>query len=315
MTKLFHYSQLRDKKPPILQAFIVLFSALLAFVAIGPLIGFQIAAPIFGGSQEDLQLALQNPSAHDNIQAPLFIIQGIAATIGLILVPWLFIRYDEKIPFLNFFQSKNFADPMLSLVVFLMVVSFMGCNALLIQWNAQLSFPEFMKGFEKWIVQREAAAAELTALVTDFEHIGPFMVGILVIAIIPAIGEELLFRGLLQNYFQKAFRNPHLAIWLSAILFSAVHLQFLGFFPRMTLGALFGYLYLWSRNLYFPILAHFINNGFTLLMLYLFQSGYISVNIQETETVPWPWAAIALVLTSALVYFFHRSLTKNYQEI
>jgi hypothetical protein len=130
-----------------------------------------------------------------------------------------------------------------------------------------------------------------------------------VIAIVPAIGEEFLFRGIVQNLLLNVSRNIHLSIWISAFLFSAIHFQFFGFVPRMLLGALFGYLYFWSGNLLYPIAAHFINNGFTLLMIYLFRSDVINFDIESTESVPITTVLIFGVITTALLYYFRKMNT------
>ena len=98
----------------------------------------------------------------------------------------------------------------------------------------------------------------------------------------------------------------HVAIWVSAFLFSAIHLQFFGFVPRLLLGVLFGYIYYWSGNLLYPVLAHFINNGFTLVMLYLYQIGITEMDIENTESVPVMVVLVSVILTFGLLAFFRR---------
>ena len=109
------------------------------------------------------------------------------------------------------------------------------------------------------------------------------IIGFLVIAVLPAIGEEIIFRGMIQNDFYRATRNIHLSIWISALLFSAIHIQFFGFFPDCFLVRLFGYLYYWSGNLLMPMLAHFINNGFTVATLVLTQKKAISIDWKRSS--------------------------------
>jgi membrane protease YdiL (CAAX protease family) len=117
--------------------------------------------------------------------------------------------------------------------------------------NASLPLPE-------WMISMEDSQNWLVGEVLRMESFNEFVVALTVAAIAPAIGEELLFRGLLQPQLQKLTNNPHWGIWLGAILFSAIHLQFVGFFPRMLLGALLGYLLWWSGSLWLPILIHFL---------------------------------------------------------
>jgi hypothetical protein len=90
---------------------------------------------------------------------------------------------------------------------------------------------------------------------------------------LPAIGEELLFRGVLQKLIQKMTGSSHWAIWITATLFSALHLQFFGFLPRLLLGALFGYLLEWTGTLWLPILAHFINNASGVIVFFITGEG------------------------------------------
>ena len=132
-----------------------------------------------------------------------------------------------------------------------------------------IEFPEFMKGFGEWARGMEDRMIELTKLLSSYDSFGEMLIALVIIGIFPAVGEELVFRGLLQNKLQTATRNAHLAIWISAIIFGAFHMQFFGVVPRILLGALFGYIYLYSGNIWYPILAHFVNNGLAVIIMYL----------------------------------------------
>jgi len=128
------------------------------------------------------------------------------------------------------------------------------------------------------------------------------------IAILPAIGEELLFRGVLQRIFANWTKNIHLGVWIAAILFSAMHMQFYGFLPRMMLGVLFGYLFVWSGSLLLPILCHFINNGSAVIYAYVagvdqFLEQEDSLGTAEGETVFTVTSALAI---AGLLYFIYK---------
>ncbi|MDP4687503.1 MAG: CPBP family intramembrane metalloprotease [Salibacteraceae bacterium] len=103
------------------------------------------------------------------------------------------------------------------------------------------------------------------------------IINLLVIAVFPAISEELFFRGFLQNTLLKMGRNHHVAIWVTAFIFSAIHMQFLGFFPRLILGAVLGYSAMYSRSLIVPIIGHFVNNGLAVVLTY-----YIGMEMMDT---------------------------------
>jgi membrane protease YdiL (CAAX protease family) len=94
---------------------------------------------------------------------------------------------------------------------------------------------------------------------------GDLLVNFMMIAILPAIGEEFLFRGVLQRLFINWTRNAHVGILVSAFLFSFIHFQFYGFVPRFLLGLYFGYLMFWSASIWVPVAAHLINNGMAVL--------------------------------------------------
>ena len=127
--------------------------------------------------------------------------------------------------------------------------------------NKMMKLPAFLEPVERWMQSMEAAAEELTTLLLSQSDIFSLLANLLVIAVTAAVTEEFFFRGTLQRIIGKWTSNPHVVIWVVAFLFSALHLQFYGFIPRMLLGAYFGYLLLWSGSIWLPVLAHFINNS------------------------------------------------------
>lgn len=191
-------------------------------------------------------------------------------------------------------------------VVAAVVIAFMPFDGLIIDWNQNVHLPQTLAPLEQWIRDKEKSLEGVTKYLTTFSNTGQLLIAILVIAVIPAIGEETLFRGILQRNLTYWTGNVHAGIWIAAALFSAIHVQFLGFVPRMLLGALFGYLYLWSGNLWVPILAHFVNNGFTVLMVYLYQHKLISMDIESPDSVPMATALASLALTAGLLYYFRQ---------
>lgn len=274
------------------------------FVVVGPLVGFLISIPFFDGDALDLTNALQDPLNHPEVKLPFYIMQGAATLIGLIVAPILLLKVLRRST-VDLFKSQAWYATAF-IITPVIVIVFMGLNSIFIEWNAGVHFPEFMGGFESWAREREDYAATLVAFITKFNSIGELMLGLLVIAVLPAIGEEIVFRGLIQNELTKATRNPHVAIWIAAILFSAIHMQFFGFVPRLLLGALFGYLYLWSGNLTMSILAHFVNNGFAVVGMYLYQQGKLNFNVEGTEAAPLSTVVVSALTTAALLYYLRK---------
>ncbi|MEM7551945.1 MAG: CPBP family intramembrane glutamic endopeptidase [Bacteroidota bacterium] len=252
------------------------------FLAVGPVVGILVASVFYGFDFEKVMQLLSTIGSEDSFRLPLLLIQGIASLTGFVLIPYFFFR--KRTESLIFSQELDLSKIVLwTLLVFFIILSFMGINAVVIDWNASIDFPSFMDGFEKWAKQSEKQAEVSTQFLINFSGWFEFLLGLIVIAIIPGVGEEIVFRGILQKQLNYHWKNPHLAIWISAILFSAFHFQFYGFVPRAFLGALFGYLYLWSGHLIVPVIGHVINNGFTLTMAFLHSRKLIEFDIQETE--------------------------------
>ncbi|MDR1783711.1 MAG: CPBP family intramembrane metalloprotease, partial [Dysgonamonadaceae bacterium] len=126
--------------------------------------------------------------------------------------------------------------------------------------NMQMTLPDSLKFLEDAMRNMEDQANKLMELMLNTDNFSVFILNILIVAVFAAISEELMFRGLCQNIVSKIFSNKHIVIWIVAILFSAIHLQFYGFFTRMLIGAWLGYLVYMTGSLWIPIIAHFTNN-------------------------------------------------------
>ena len=166
------------------------------------------------------------------------------------------------------------------LTVAIMLLSWPLINILSV-WNEGIRLPDFLSNLEAWMRSAEAQAMRITEAFLAVDSLGGLMANLLVIALIPAVGEELLFRGLIQNGLSKWSGKVHLSIWITAFLFSAIHLQFLGFFPRFLIGAMFGYLMVWSGSIWLPIVAHFVNNAAAVLLSYFILDGRIDRSIES----------------------------------
>jgi membrane protease YdiL (CAAX protease family) len=297
-------SRARAEKPPVLNLIVILLMVGLGFVIVGPLVGVLVALPFYNGSLMDLTEAIQPPLENPEIKVPLYIIQGCSTLFGLIIAPALYLQREKK-TLRDFFTKPGFNWFPIVVTVFVMII-FMAVNSVFVEWNAEFNFPDFAQGFENWARSREDSAAELTKFLTDFGSRGELLLAFFVIAVLPAIGEELVFRGLIQQELYRGTKNIHVAIWVSAVLFSAIHFQFFGFVPRLLLGALFGYLYYWSGNLSLAILAHFVNNGVSVLALYLYQQGTFDFDIESSESLPAPVVILSGVITAGLLYGFYK---------
>jgi membrane protease YdiL (CAAX protease family) len=274
----------------------------LGFVIVGPLVGFAIASAFYQGNLlADLERAVAKPGLVDAA----LLVQATVTLMGLIIFPLVHLLRLERKPLDPFFSRKE------NLTTSLLVVAGIGLTfpiaiSPLAEWNLNFRFPELLKGFEEWALTEEERLERLTTLITDFDSTAGMLIGIVVIALLPAIGEELVFRGMIQHELWRATKNVHVAIWASGIIFSAIHLQFYGFVPRMLLGVLFGYLYYWSGNLLLPMFSHFLNNAFAVVMVYMNNIGVFDINIEDGEAMPWTQVIPSLTIAVGLIYYFRK---------
>lgn len=197
----------------------------------------------------------------------------------------------------------EFKTPLLpAILTVLATIAFMFVNVYLVEWNAGIDLPDSMSGIEKILKSLEEQLAETTEKFTTFTSFGSFLLGFIVIAVLPGIGEEIMFRGVLQNTLHKYSGNKHIAIWVTGFLFAAIHMQFYGVVPRMMLGVLFGYLYVWSGNLWLPIISHITNNGVAVILTYTYQLEATDINIDETESMPGWASLLGLVVCVGLLF-------------
>lgn len=285
----------------------------LAWNLFSQLIGTAIAVGAVGVDFMESQQLLEPPFSPKS-KIFMYIAQGISHFLGFTLFALFFIKVMDKISLKNYFNSKNLGIQPLILIV-LTTFSFMIFNSLIIEWNMNIEFPDFMKGFGDWARNMEDRLMQLTELLSSYGSFGEMLIALVIIGVLPAVGEELVFRGLLQNKIQTATKNAHLAIWVSAIIFGAFHMQFFGVVPRILLGALFGYIYLYSGNIWYPILAHFVNNGLAVIVMYFGPKYVNDFDPMEVDTaVPLYVSIIGLFACLMFFYYFKKLIKQTAQE-
>jgi membrane protease YdiL (CAAX protease family) len=254
--------------------FILILTLCLVSTIVFSLIGTLLAVAIYGF----------NPLEINNLGDPTMIegmkLMQLFSAIGLFIVPPLVYGvFTSKTP-LKGLGLKSFPKPRNYMLVLIFMVVLTPFLSWIIELNANMVLPDFMSGIEQWMRDSEQNAEQITKAFLTFNGVGSLIYVLLIVAVVPAVGEELLFRGVLQKIFINWTKNVHIGIWVSAILFSALHMQFFGFFPRFLLGLLFGYIFYWSNSLWLPILGHFINNGTVVIVAFLYPEF-----LNETESV------------------------------
>jgi hypothetical protein len=283
-------------------AFVIIVS-FLAFL----LISMLLAIPLFGLDSMMSIPTLNDLSDPESIRILKYF--QVIQSIGLFIVPpvilaWLFHGKIAEYLYLKRNATSTSIFLVAILVVFaLPLINFIG------EWNTRMEFPEFLAGMERWMKNAEENAAELTEAFLKVETTGGLLLNLVMIAVLPAIGEELLFRGVIQRIFTNWTRSHHWGIWISAILFSALHIQFYGFVPRMLLGVLFGYLLVWSGSMWLPIMAHFFNNGFAVVAMYLIDKNVLNPSVEEIGATSG--SQYAAILSLALVFLLMYLIKKE----
>jgi membrane protease YdiL (CAAX protease family) len=230
----------------------------------------------------------------------------------------------EEISILKFFQFLNqlslFVVPVIALVLFIkkdkpdficlqkapntnqfvaIILLYIASIPLIqysMQLNSQMQLPESMQALQDWMRNKEDLAANLTNKFMETSEISSYFVNLLVMAVMPAIGEELIFRGLLTRWIGKLTQNIHVNILITSFIFSAFHMQFFGFVPRFLLGMILGYTYYYTQSIWSSILLHFINNGVTVTIFFYVFKNNIDVKPEEVGTTD----NLYLVIISAI---------------
>ncbi|MBR3711065.1 MAG: CPBP family intramembrane metalloprotease [Bacteroidales bacterium] len=226
--------------------------------------------------------------------------QGISSAMIFIVPPMILYAFTRHQPMRELGFRKPNSAWLLLIGVVLMFVSLPLTN-LLTSWNEKMNFGAAFESLEALLQQLEETAGDLTERMLQVDSFSGLLFNLLVIALIPAIGEELTFRGVLQQALTRRC-NVHVAVFLSAFIFSFIHFQFYGFLPRMFLGLLLGYLFYYSGSLWTSILMHFVNNGAAVVVAYLDYKGQIDVDIDHFGATSNVWLlGASLVVTVGLI--------------
>nr|MDQ3017849.1 CPBP family intramembrane metalloprotease [Bacteroidota bacterium] len=162
-----------------------------------------------------------------------------------------------------------------------------------------------------WAISFEDQASDTLKSILDMHSPIIFLLNFLLIAVLPGIGEELLFRGIVQKQISGILKSPIAGIWMAAFIFSAIHMQFEGFLPRLVLGAILGYLYHWTKNLWVPMIVHAFNNGIQIFLIYTMGIDMDEFEGGNSEDLTW-WL---IVISIVGMYFIYLQIRKNKQPL
>jgi hypothetical protein len=284
------------------------FAMLLVLMIAGAMLGYIIALAsiplVFQIPFSALMQVLNMDSGLEITPAVLKYVQLILATFVFIVPANAYSRLfsDNTIVFFEFKKPSVlylFFATLLWLFT-LPIISFLA------DLNNKIAFPTSFASLENSFRLAEARAENATRFLLNITSLTGLMVNLLVIAVVAALAEELIFRGIIQKLLFEQSKNIHLAIWLTALVFSLFHLQFFAIIPRIVLGAALGYTFYWSKSIWVPIFFHFINNASIVLASYLYQKKMITTDPNEITFFPNSVLFVAFICSIAIVYFWNK---------
>ncbi len=245
----------------------------------------------------------------------------VFGTVGSFLFPaffYLFFEFKSQNQIRSTTTFKNLLFPSIKqkksiLIVIILSVIIIPLVAYLGELNQNIKLPHSLIKMEEWMKSLENENASILELLTKNSNFYLLLLNLFVMAFIPAFCEELFFRGAVQTILKSIIKNNHIIIFITALVFSAIHFQFYGFFPRFILGIYLGYLTVWSGTLFLPILAHFLHNGISLCIEFYNQSSGNSLEKLKISEINGFYILISLLLfiSFCLIYFLYLDLKKK----
>jgi hypothetical protein len=278
--------------------FIVLFTAIGQFIAIGI-------------THENIDL---NRLSDPKVVLGLKIVQ-ITSALGGFIVPAIICTIlisRRPINYMGLNKTGNIGIMLLGGIIMLLafpLINYLG------ELNSRLQLPPSMKSIQDLIQAGEDEANKISNAFILHQSAKDLLLNLFMMAFVAAVAEELFFRATLQKMLIKGTGNIHIGIWLTAIIFSAVHAEFFGFVPRMLMGAYLGYLFVWSGSIWVPIFAHFLNNGTVVFISFLEERNLVSKKIEDfgNNSSQFGYVMVSTVIVAILVYVIYK--VENKKEV
>jgi membrane protease YdiL (CAAX protease family) len=275
---------------------------------IGVLIAMGVIILLYGQKTFDAIAALEVNTAH--FTSALWILQTISTTLPILGAPVFFAYIIVNSP--QEYLKTNIRFPFV-LLILVFVASFVSNPLIefLSNVNQKIPLPHFLN----WMKDSEKSNQKLMETMLQMKTIGDLIYDVLFIGLLTAFVEEFMFRGVMQTIFVKWTKNVHAAVWITAVLFSAFHMEYFGFLPRILLGALFGYFVAWSGSIWTSIWAHFLNNGTIVVITYLYQNKIIKTSPDEQHIFNYPTYIFSLVIVLFLLFIYRKIAVEKKQVL
>jgi membrane protease YdiL (CAAX protease family) len=290
------------------QEILLLIFVTFSSMAIFSMLGLKLTPLLF--NVDALALFSPDYASMDNNTINALKFFNMFATIGTFLVPALIMPQILRRNTAAYLALNKKPDPMFLVYITVLFAAIYPFLEWTLMMNQNLQFPSFMQDIENKIREQDKAMELLTLRFLEMENAAGLFINLVIIALIPAFIEELFFRGLVQTLVHKWLRNIHVAIIFTAILFSMVHVQFLGIVPRFILGLILGYVFFWSGSIWSAVFFHFLNNASAVLLVFLSQKNFINFKIDE----PMNSSNIVIILSFGIAAAICLYLANRYNK-
>jgi membrane protease YdiL (CAAX protease family) len=293
-----------------IQSILILLALIIAGTIVGSILAMFLLEPILGisvlGNTDVLNIYSNNPAT----PMALKFFHFFQVFFSFIVPAHLFARFhsnNQSAEYLQLKSTSNIHFILGALMIFLIspLISFLN------ELNQNISLPAFLSSLESTFKSLEEKSKIATELFLNVNSTADIVVNFFIVAVLAAVSEELIFRGVLQRLMGTVVRNIHLNILICSVIFSAFHLQFYGFIPRLALGMLLGYSFHFSKSLWVPIMIHFLNNATAVLVDLLYKRNLISLNPNENEYFGYGGLFISIISTITLFWYWTNVYKKS----
>jgi membrane protease YdiL (CAAX protease family) len=290
--------------------FVQLIFALLTMMVCGlllPFAGLLLAPLLFDIPLPDVFTILQNGNYDGYLD--LLRYTQLLSSLSTFIIPALFLGYLFAGNTGDYYGIRYAAPGKWFIAALLVMLTAIPLINLLVWLNEMIVLPDSFSRLEQQFRASEDAARKITELLINVDNPGGLFFNIFLMAVLAALGEELIFRGMVQKMLTRWTGNVHIAVVVTGFLFSMMHMQFYGFLPRWLLGVMFGYMLVWSGSVWLPVFAHFVNNALVVVAGYMTHKDYLPEDIGNYGA---SWTDIPVTLISSaicawILWKMHRS--------